>query len=238
VRLRALGLLALVALAVGGAGWAVNRALQDRFDHWQHRNLFPSCLGCHAGAADPSRSLWPQAGDCKACHDGAVEKTVEWTPPTAPRASNLRFTHQRHAEEIAHARGADSTLGCVACHTAQGADRMKVQPAVAENCLSCHGIRTAHLSAPDTACATCHVPLVQAVRLTREQVGRFPAPASHREPDFAWTGHGKLARTGGVPVAASCATCHARDYCTECHVNAPEVQTIQALAPDPRSLAI
>jgi hypothetical protein len=237
VRLRALGLLILVALAVGGAGWAVNRALQDRFDHWQHRDLFPSCLGCHAGAADPSRSLWPQPADCKACHDGSVEKTVEWTPPTGPRASNLRFTHQRHAEEIAHARGADSTLRCVACHTAQGADRMKVQPAVAERCLDCHGIKTAHLSAPDTACATCHLPLVQAVRLTREQVGAFPAPDSHREPDFAWTGHGKLARAGS-PVAASCATCHARDYCTECHVNAPEVQTIQALAPDPRSLAI
>ncbi len=115
---------------------------------------------------------------------------------------------------------------------------MRVSSAVVENCLECHGIRTAHLSAPDTACVTCHVPLVQAVRLTEERVKGFPVPDSHREPGFASTGHGKLARAGGAPVAASCATCHARDYCTQCHVNAPEVQAIQALGPDPRSLAI
>ena len=108
---------------------------------------------------------------------------------------------------------------------------MRVQPAVVENCLACHGITTAHLSAPDSACASCHLPLVQAVRLTREHVGNFPARSSHREPGFPSTGHGKLARAGGVPVAASCATCHAREYCIECHVNAPEVRTIQALGP-------
>jgi hypothetical protein len=32
--------------------------------------------------------------------------------------------------------------------------------------------------------------------------------------------------------------CHARDFCAQCHVNAPEVKSIQALAPDPRSLAL
>ena len=73
--------------------WAVQHALQERFDHWQHRALFPTCIGCHAGAEDSSRSLWPQPSDCTVCHDGAVEKTVEWAPPGAPRASNLRFTH-------------------------------------------------------------------------------------------------------------------------------------------------
>jgi hypothetical protein len=236
--LRGLRLLVLVALSVAAGGWAVQHALQDEFDHWQHRALFPTCTGCHAGAADSSRSLWPQPSDCKTCHDGAVEKTVEWAPPGAPRASNLRFTHQDHAGALAHSSGADSTLRCSACHNSRGADPMQVRSAVVENCLECHGIRTAHLSAPDTACVMCHVPLVQAVRLTEERVKGFPAPDSHREPGFASTGHGKLARAGGASVAASCATCHARDYCTQCHVNAPEVQAIQALSPDPRSLAI
>ena len=37
--------------------------------------------------------------------------------------------------------------------------------------------------------------------------------------------------------AASCATCHARDFCTECHVNAPEVPPSRRFNPDPRSLA-
>ena len=40
------------------------------------------------------------------------------------------------------------------------------------------------------------------------------------------------------PVAASCATCHAKEYCTTCHVDAPETRAIQALASDPRSLLI
>ena len=54
-------------------------------------------------------------------------------------------------------------------------------------------------------------------------------------------GHGKLAgpvKAGerSFGVAPSCATCHAREFCITCHVDAPEQQIIQALASDPRSL--
>lgn len=209
----------------------------DRFDHWQHRALFPSCAGCHAGVQDSTRSLWPDPSACVVCHDGTIEKSVEWKPPAAPRPSNLRFTHGTHAQEVIRQHGADSTLSCSACHVGRGAPRMRVQPAVVQNCLDCHGIRTAHFEAPDSACASCHLPLARAVRLTRQQVGQFPAPESHRDPAFVSKTHGKLAQAKGAPVAASCATCHARDFCIECHVNAPEVPAIQALAPDPRSLA-
>jgi hypothetical protein len=114
---------------------------------------------------------------------------------------------------------------------------MQVRTAAVRNCLDCHGIRAEHLEAPDSACAVCHVPLVQAVRLSRTDVSRFPAPPSHWAPDFWEEGHGEQARVGSGGVAASCATCHAREFCTECHVNAPEVPAIQALQPDPRSLA-
>jgi len=237
VRARTLILLLATSAAVGTAGRAVARAVQDRFDHWEHRTLFPTCVGCHAGAADASRSLWPEPSNCADCHDGAIQKRVEWSPPAAPRASNLRFSHGSHAREVSRAHGADSTLQCRACHAERGNDPMRVSAAVVRNCLDCHGIRTAHFEAPDTACATCHVPLVQAVRLTTAQVGKFPAPESHRDPEFASKEHGKQAQVKGAPVAASCATCHARDFCLECHVNAPEVPVIQALAPDARSLA-
>lgn len=237
MRLRFLALLAVSAAAAGMGGQALARALQDRFDHWQHRELFPSCLGCHAGAEDSSRALWPQADDCTACHDGTIEETVTWSPPQSPRASNLRFTHPRHAAGVAGSHGADSTIRCAACHTERNADPMQVRTAVVRNCLDCHGVRAAHLDAPDSTCAFCHLPLARAVRLTREQVGGFSPPESHRDPEFAGQGHGKLAEVSSAPVAASCATCHARDYCTECHVNAPEVSVIQALSPDPRSLA-
>jgi hypothetical protein len=81
--------------------------------------------------------------------------------------------------------------------------------------------------------------LAQATRLTRQDVAEFPAPESHKRSGFAFALHGKLARAGGERdrVSPACATCHARDFCAECHVNAPEVPLIQALAPDPRSRA-
>jgi hypothetical protein len=231
--LRVVGMLG--ALGVGSR--ALAGVAEERFDHWQHRKLFPSCTGCHAGAADASLALYPSVEDCASCHDGKVEQEVEWTPPSGTRPGNLRFIHEKHAQEVARASAPDSTLSCAACHNEPGGDRMRVSRAVVGNCLSCHGVRSPHLEAPDSACASCHVPLVQAVSLTRERIRRFPTPPSHRDPDFAGATHGKLARAGRTPVAAACATCHARDFCTECHVNAPEVPAIQALAPDPRSLA-
>jgi hypothetical protein len=222
------------ALASGSAlAWVA----QQRFDHWQHRALFPTCVGCHAGAAEPGAALWPAPTKCAECHDNSVRKAVDWAPPASPRASNLRFTHAGHADAV-HRVKADSALQCRACHTEPGGDRMQVKLAVVRSCLDCHGVKAEHLEAPDTACVTCHVPLVRAVSLTRERVARFPAPESHQAPGFIEQGHGKQARAGKGDVAASCATCHARDFCSECHVNAPEVQAIQALEPDARSLAI
>ena len=227
------GLLASGAAAMGAA-WA--GTTQDRFDHWQHRAVFPSCLGCHAGIRNPGQPIWPAPANCQACHEGTVERTVDWKPPDRSHPSNLRFTHQKHAQLIAKA-ATDSVLPCRACHTAPGTDRMQVRRAVVANCFACHGIQSTHFEAPDTACATCHFPLAQAVQLTAASIGKFPAPASHREPGFAAGQHGKLARAMR-PVAASCATCHAQDFCAQCHVNAPEVGAIQALAPDPRSLSV
>jgi hypothetical protein len=119
---------------------------------------------------------------------------------------------------------------------------MRVRRTEVRECLDCHDVRTVHLAAPDSACGTCHVALAEAKALPEERVGRFPTPPSHREPEFIER-HGELAKpraAKGAPVvvAQSCATCHARDFCITCHVNAPEVPVIQALAPDPRSLAI
>lgn len=227
----------LIALLAIGGGGALARALQARFDHWQHRELFPTCAGCHAGAREPARSLWPAAGDCASCHDGRVEAAVEWIAPMAPRASNLRFTHASHGEAMSGVVGPDSLAECRDCHAPAGADPMQVRAAVVENCLTCHGVRGPHLETPDSACATCHVPLASAARLSRAAIGKFSTPQSHAAPDFAAEGHGAAARMGRTGVAASCATCHARDLCLDCHVNAPEVPAIQALALDPRSLA-
>ncbi len=218
----------------------------DHFDHGRHARLFLQCTSCHAGAADSTASFYPAPESCATCHDGTVQRTVDWQPPAeAPRPTNLRFTHASHGRRAAQHYGQDSSLACMTCHAPQGAGWMQqVELAALPRCFDCHGVQaTAHLAAPDTACATCHLPLPQAQALTRQDVANFPKPPSHEQEGFALGGHGKLAGPvsgprGQFEVSPSCATCHARDFCIRCHVNAPEVKQIQALAPDPRSLAL
>lgn len=233
----------LIAVATGsGVAAATMLPGAEQFDHEQHARLFPSCTSCHAGVQTGS-TPWPAAITCTTCHDGTVERRVSWAPPAELPRTNLRFDHRHHANELLR-RGSvrpDSAWRCATCHIRPGAPWMKISLAVNQSCLACHGITTQHLAAPDTACATCHVPLARATRLTREDVAGFHEPPSHREPGFGGSGHGRLAtaqRAQGQPVAASCATCHARDFCLQCHVNAPETPAIQALAADARSAAI
>ncbi len=214
------------------------------FDHPQHAKLFPRCESCHAGAARADRSIWPAAQSCEACHDGTIEKRVEWAPRTQAVPSNLKFDHQRHGRAAgpASTRAVGDTPTCTSCHQPNGSRWMTTQRAIVGQCLSCHKLPSEHLAVADTACATCHLALVDAKSLTEARIKSFGIPANHKDPGFlvkGLKGHGALAKgTAGAPVTASCATCHARDFCTACHVNAPETPLIQALGSDPRSLAI
>jgi hypothetical protein len=116
---------------------------------------------------------------------------------------------------------------------------MAVRRPTPETCLECHGPGTEHLAAPDSLCETCHLPLARAATLKPADIAAFPVPLSHRQSGFASrAGHGALATSTPDAVAASCAVCHARDFCMTCHVDAPEQPAIQALAADPRALAI
>jgi hypothetical protein len=234
-RPRTLAIVAALAAVAAASTAAAFRG--DKFDHVEHRKLFVSCQTCHYADDDFRASAWPTAESCVSCHDGTVEERVDWRPPTGPAPSNLKFSHAGHADEVHRLAGADSALGCGSCHTESGAEWMQVKRAVAENCLSCHRTPGSHFAVADTACATCHVPLWEAPRLAESRIAEWPAPPSHREANFATRGHGELAKLDRG-VAASCATCHARDYCVTCHVNAPEEVAIQALQPDPRSLAM
>jgi len=210
------------------------------FDHATHSGVFPSCVSCHLGAAVAGASLWPRPESCNACHDGVVEDEIDWTPRVEDRPTNLRFDHARHRNILAAER--TEVTDCISCHAQLNAPWMDVTRSAVNRCLTCHEIETEHLLAPDTACAECHVPLVEAVQFTSTQVAQFPTPQTHDEPEFARAGHGvaATARTasGDVTVAASCATCHARDFCMTCHVDAPEQRPIQALGNDRRSIAI
>lgn len=202
------------------------------FDHQKHTRLFPSCTSCHAGAAPEGAGapLWPASPSCASCHDGSIRPVVTWRVPAQPRVSNLRFNHQSHAA------AAKAEVTCISCHTEVGAPRMAVQTAVVRRCLDCHAIRTAHLAAPDTACATCHVSLARATRFTRQDVARFPTPPSHSDPRWPnREGHGAVSR---ISIEKSCATCHAREFCYQCHAGGSPPRAVAALASDPRSTAI
>ncbi len=228
----------LPALLLGAAVWGVAQARPGlpEFDHAKHVKLFPgSCTTCHLGAAQDSAAMFPTPVQCASCHDGTAEKRVEWQAPTTLPPSNLRFTHARHRSET------KDSVACASCHESATMPG-KIQRHDANQCVSCHEPGATHLTASDRQCARCHLPLADATALSTAQVGAFPKPPSHDAADFALEGHGKLAavQSGRRPtaVAASCATCHSRTFCAACHVNAPEVEQIQALKPDERSLAI
>lgn len=232
----------LVALVAVPAVCAVGTGAQQLpgFDHAKHAKLFPACTSCHAGAATAGQSVWPDAASCTTCHDGTIQKRVTWQLPESLR-TNLQFDHLTHmkATVVRQAAGGKAAPACMDCHSAAGATWMAIQRPVVSRCFACHGLTTAHIAAPDTACATCHVPLARAVRLTRADIAAIDTPPSHRLPGFAAaSGHGAQAKGPGGGIAASCATCHARDFCLACHVDAPEQPTIQDLAVDPRSTAI
>jgi hypothetical protein len=228
-----------VGFMAAGLGAAEIVAFQQddfAFDHPLHENLFLECETCHAGAAAPGSPMWPTSESCATCHDGDVEALVDWRPPTDPPPSNLRFDHVDHVTEV---REQGDSTACSDCHADPGAAWMSVRPPTAPQCLACHEIVAEHYAAPDSACAQCHVPLVEAVRLTRGDVAEFPTPPSHESDGFGGEGHGELAEPDGATpeaIAASCATCHAREFCIQCHVDAPEQTIIQGLRPDERSL--
>lgn len=217
-------MIALLLVLVQGAD-------SSGFDHLKHKALFPSCATCHAGAETKGAPFWPAASSCAACHDGKIEQVVTWTSRTTPRRTNLRFDHVQHRAEAK-----DKPASCTACHTEAGAPRMAVRPPVVGRCLDCHGVRTAHLAAPDSACASCHVPLARAVTLTRSDVAGFPAPPSHDDPRWPTRdGHGAVARSR---LTTNCATCHAQEFCYQCHAGGTPPRVIAALASDPRSTAV
>lgn len=221
---------------IGLATYAMSAGAQTSgFPHDRHARLFIECATCHVGVTETGQALWPAPSTCNACHDGTVAARVTWTPRAEPRPTNLRFSHDGHARAVTTRRPADSTLrgSCAECHVPSGSGRMSIVRAALPQCLTCHGVTTAHFDAPATACATCHVPITQAPRISAERIARFPKPASHDAAGFAGGGHGR-----GIDASLpSCATCHARTLCVDCHVNTIESPPIRSLMTDERMRA-
>lgn len=227
MRRRRVMLLAGVLFPLTTAGLFATSQGPRIFPHEKHANVFPVCEGCHAGIlTGVAEEVFPRNEDCLRCHDGVRVKRVDWRVPTG-RISNLRFSHQEHRTEIA--RAGDSAT-CLTCHAMTDPPRrMVVAGPDPDRCVQCHAHRNeAHIS-PTASCRACHVPIVEAPRISTERISGFPKPAWHDREDFAST-HGKVA---GIQ-AASCAICHARESCERCHANADRVPLIAGLSRDRR----
>lgn len=147
------------------------------FDHLKHQRVFPACVACHRGAENPDEEMWPVAESCAACHNGVIRPRVIWRPPQEPRPSNLKFVHDLVPLMTRPTAEGATPLSCRDCHVPADGPRMAVRRATPEGCLACHakGAVTSHLAAPDSLCATCHLPLTRATTLTVKEIGAFPA---------------------------------------------------------------
>jgi hypothetical protein len=217
----------LLAFQAATAAAAPPRPAADSFPHSAHRRLFTSCTNCHEGIVNGDSAVrLPAPASCNECHDGVLARRVAWTP-RPPRATNLGFDHRRHDTRVS-ARG-DSAVACMSCHARSDTARfMAAGAAPPERCLGCHVHQApTHLAA---ACEQCHRPLSQATGLAASTIARFPKPPSH-DTAFVWR-HRETAN------GASCATCHTRESCALCHVNARSVPPIAALGSDMRMAAL
>lgn len=214
----------VAALSMGLA--YLSGAADGPFPHATHEGLFPVCVACHWGIAtdDPDSAFTVGPADCAGCHDGDLLDKVTWTPYT-PAATNLvDFSHELHVTEM--------EIECATCHqAAQSKNRMDVGRPRPEACLTCHDAPE-HLSRK-AECRTCHVPLPKAAGLSVAQIAAFPEPSEHKSPDFLLE-HGAVA---GKDLER-CATCHTREACRTCHLNASQVEAIQSLASDPREAEV
>jgi hypothetical protein len=216
---------ALILLVLAGIPGPLN-GRQEAFPHGAHARLFPLCESCHAGiASGVTAEFFPTPARCASCHDGTRERAVEWRGPQ-PHVSNLSFSHVEHAGRI---RSAGDSLDCRGCHVAGGGAPSAVSRPDPERCLGCHAHEApTHLSA-GRDCTVCHAPLVGVPALSAQRLAAFPRPAAHEAPDFL------LAHAPARPAEqVACATCHARESCTRCHMNAATVPAITALGSDAR----
>jgi hypothetical protein len=216
--------------APGQALMAPQDQVLDTFPHALHEGMFPLCTGCHGGV--PTGELerfYPDAATCVRCHELRGVEGVTWSgrePGTL--VSNLAFAHEVHGAAVS-ATG-DAELVCATCHTAEGGGRMDVDPLSADVCVSCHG-HPAQRHTQDAECATCHVPLAES-GLPLERIDAMRPPRDHFSGAFAAGAHG--AALAGNEFR--CSTCHTRQLCTACHVDADrsEIQSFPAAPADMR----
>jgi hypothetical protein len=176
-----------------------------KYSHASHLDENVACLDCHGGVnvtrelADVER---PDHAACARCHATQMDAcTVCHTNPTRATKSRkldrgLVFSHPQHMPRV--------NGNCVRCHfdipraTSAEASRVPEMDACTDGC---HREDLA-----DTRCERCHVDLG---RYRLESI-RFLAHSTNFERR-----HQDAARAN----ADSCAKCHERTFCTDCHAD-------------------
>lgn len=222
-----------VPLGLGACVFSVATALwglsvQSRgFPHEEHEGLFPLCASCHSGIEEGREATsYPSPDVCSRCHDGQRADIVEWSGPVRT-ASNLSYAHSDHAVDV---RAAGDSADCRLCHGVAGSEeRMAVTRAAAETCMDCHAHEADEHLTSGRPCLQCHVPLAEASGLSLDRIAGLDTPRSHGEPDFLRDHEPRTATS-----MEACATCHARESCTRCHLNGDALPSVASLASDGR----
>lgn len=151
-----------------------------------------ACLGCHAHAGPAHLA---GTADCTLCH-------VPLTRAPAIPAERIALfprpdSHDAPDFLLQHAPDTPrDQLACSVCHARNSCER-------------CH-VNAARLEAVTTLDRDPRVAALEARRAPE-----YPVPASHLASSWAWT-HG----TESMRDPARCSTCHTRESCLTCHVDA------------------
>ena len=220
--------IAVAAILLGAAAAGTIAWQQEPFPHAAHARLFPLCEGCHAGiGTGVAADMFPTPAQCASCHDGVRLSRVPWSGRRSP-VTNLVYSHVEHDRT---SRAAGDSLACASCHTRPGEDRMSVRRPDPDSCRSCHAHEASDHFAQGRDCTVCHRPLA-ATAWDEQRIAALPRPGRHVQDGFL------LDHAPKTPVEqSSCATCHARESCTRCHIDA-SLPAIAALPNDARIAAL
>ena len=206
VGISTVSVLALLALGCGIFG----PARLPVFNHAAHSAKGITCGACHQDYGqnheEASAAGMPTYGTCLACHGPAPDRTpypfeaeIQGHAPgeafaATARYDDLRFSHAVHARQ---------SVPCAECHADPDSRRvLGVEPPThAGRCESCH--RERKISAE---CSVCHLTM-----------RRDLPPPSHAQAAWPRT-HGRApAHAWDTVHERSCALCHSKGYCDDCH---------------------
>jgi hypothetical protein len=218
------------------------QSLPLRFSHEKHMSLDMECVTCHENIDKSVRSAdvnLPSGEVCSLCHDVAEKDAAHADPPAACSTCHLGYEgvytgvdpHSKGAVvespppkvvvpaphlQFNHKVHLDRGVACSQCH----ANVEKLEVANVDNafpvmgdCMGCHTGK----DAPDE-CTTCHVSetgVSNRIETTYRE-GTLK-PHGHYRNDA----HNENFVLNHAQVARSdekyCASCHAPDFCVECH---------------------